>query len=193
MIKLFVLSALIPLLISQPVVVQDSSDTQTQVQVEPKELDSRAQILSTYLAKHNSPLQYHSQDFIEAADTYELDWKLVPAIAGVESTFGKRIPGGFNGWGWGVYGTRSIYFNSWRDGIFTVSKGLKENYIDDGLTNPYSMNKRYAASPTWGSKVNFFLKDMGEFAKEYKGKSVPLKYQSVDLKTAHSSAKIAYN
>ncbi|MDO8618380.1 MAG: hypothetical protein Q7R49_00380, partial [Candidatus Daviesbacteria bacterium] len=73
------------------------------VEVQSKQLDDKAEILSSYLSKHNSPLQYHSQDFIDAAKQYNLDWKLVPAIAGVESTFGKHIPGGYNGWGWGVY------------------------------------------------------------------------------------------
>ncbi len=66
--------------------------------VEAKKLDRKAEILAQYLAKYNSPLQYHAQDFIDAANTYKLDWKLVASIAGVESTFGKFIPGGYNGW-----------------------------------------------------------------------------------------------
>lgn len=129
-----------------------------------KQADPRVLVLRKYFAKFNSPLADHAQDFIDAADTYGLDWKLVPAISGVESTFGKAIPGGYNGWGWGVYGNQALGFTSWRDGIFTVSKGLKEDYIARGLTNPYSMNSRYAASPTWGSRVDFFMKDLNSFA-----------------------------
>jgi len=135
--------------------------------IEKRELDGRAEILSNYLAKYNSPLQYHAQDFIDAADTYKLDWKMLPAIAGVESTFGKFIPGGYNGWGWGVYGTQAIYFTSWRDAIFTISKGLREGYLDKGLTDPYSMNRVYAASPTWGMKVSYFMQDIEKFAAQY--------------------------
>ncbi|MCR4305823.1 MAG: hypothetical protein NUV73_01940 [Candidatus Daviesbacteria bacterium] len=135
--------------------------------IEAKKLDYRAEILSNYLAKYNSPLQYHAQDFIDAADTYQLDWKMMPAIAGVESTFGKFIPGGYNGWGWGVYGTQAIYFTSWRDAIFTISKGLREGYLDKGLTDPYSMNRVYAASPTWGMKVSYFMNDIEKFADSY--------------------------
>ncbi len=131
-----------------------------------KRVDPRAYILKNYLAQFDSPLQNHAQDFIDAADFYQMDWKLVPAIAGVESTFGKRIPGGFNGWGWGVYGTQAIYFTSWTDGIYTVSKGLKENYINKGLTEPFAMNRIYAASPTWGSKVSYFMTQIDKYYRE---------------------------
>lgn len=138
-----------------------------QVEIEAKRLDPQAEILASYLSKYNSPLEYHAQDFIDAAKKYNLDWKLVPAIAGVESTFGKFIPGGYNGWGWGVYGNQALYFDSWREGIFTVSKGLRENYIDKGLTEPYAMNRVYAASFHWGGNVTYFMRDLEKFASEY--------------------------
>jgi|Napbiome12C3dose_1001474.scaffolds.fasta_scaffold00001_229 hypothetical protein len=155
--------------------------------IEKRELDYRAEILSTYLAKYNSPLQYHAQDFIDAADIYKLDWKMLPAIAGVESTFGKFIPGGYNGWGWGVYGTQAIYFTSWRDAIFTISKGLREGYLDKGLTDPYSMNRVYAASPTWGMKVSYFMQDIEKFANDYKANEE----KSVSVGTAPKIAAIS--
>jgi len=136
-------------------------------QIEGKVLDKKATILSLYLAQFDSPLQYHAQDFIDASNTYDLDWKMIPAIAGVESTFGKHIPGGFNAWGWGVYGSQAIYFNSWRDGIFTIAKGLRENYLNRGLKDPYSINRIYAASPHWGGKVSYFMNDLEEFANKY--------------------------
>jgi hypothetical protein len=142
--------------------------------IEAKESDRRIIILRDYFRKYNSPLEASAQDFIEAADTYNLDWKLVPAIAGVESTFGKHLPGGtdprytsYNCWGWGVYGTQALHFKSFRHGIFTVSEGLKKDYIDKGYTNPYSMNRKYAASQTWGTKVSYFLTDIEKFEKNY--------------------------
>lgn len=142
----------------------DEKTTEPAITIESRELDSRAEILAAYFAQYNSPLEYHAQDFIDAADSYNVDWRLVPAISGVESTFGKFIPGGYNAWGWGVYGTHALYFNSWRDGIFTVTEGLKKNYIDKGLTDPYSMNRIYAASPYWGGKVSYFLQNISNFA-----------------------------
>lgn len=144
-------------------VVANTANTQTS-QIEAKKIDRQAKILAQYLARFDSPLQNHAQDFIDAANTYQLDWKLLPAIAGVESTFGKQIPGGFNAWGWGVYGTQAVYFNSWRDGIFTIAKGLRENYLNKGLTDPFSINRVYAASPYWGGKVSSFMQDLENFA-----------------------------
>lgn len=135
--------------------------------VESRQLDPQAKILTDYFAYYNSPLQYHAQDFIDAAKVYSIDWKLVPAISGVESTFGKHIPGGFNAWGWGVYGNQALGFKSWREGIFTVTKGLRENYINKGLLEPYTMNRVYATSPHWGWKVAYFMNDLENFAAKY--------------------------
>ena len=157
--KLLVLFFLFLIVFSKPVLADGA--------VEAKKLDKQAEVLAAYLKKYDSPLQYHAQDFIDAAKKYNLDWKLVPAIAGVESTFGKQIPGGFNGWGWGVYGTQAIYFDSWTEGIFTVSKGLRENYLDKGYTEPYSINRIYATSPAWGSKVTYFMADLEKFSSQF--------------------------
>ena len=137
------------------------------INIEAKTLDPRAVVLKDYLAKHNSPMQDNAQDFIDAADEYSVDWRLVPAIAGTESTFGKRIPGGFNAYGWGVYGTNRIYFKSWKDGIYVLNKNLKEKYIDRGLTEPYAMNRVYASSKAWGGHVDFFMKDIEKFAQNH--------------------------
>ena len=145
----------------------DAEIKQSEQIVIAKKLDPEAQILQKYLARFDSPLQYAAQDFIDAAKQYNLDWKMLPAIAGVESTFGKQIPGGYNGWGWGVYGTQAIYFSSWREAIFTIAKGLRENYINKGYTEPYSINRIYATSPTWGPKVSYFMQDMEKFEKSY--------------------------
>lgn len=166
MIKILLLglTILISILTSQPVLAESSQTN-----------DPRSKILQAYFAKYKSPLVDEAPNFIEAADKYDLDWKLVPSITGVESTFGKHIPGGsdpkytsYNGWGWGVYGTQAIYFKSWREGIFTVSEGLRQNYLNKGLVNPYEINRIYAASPSWGAHVSYFLNDLDRFDQEYR-------------------------
>lgn len=139
-------------------------------------VDKRAKILEAYLDKYNSPLKSEAKTFIDAADEYKIDWKLVPAIAGVESTFGKFTPGAvsypsYNGWGWGVYGNQALYFRSWREGIYTVSEGLRLHYYNQGLTNPYSINRIYAESPFWGAKVAYFISDLEKFEKDYLNKT----------------------
>lgn len=196
--KLLVLLLLLITLTSKPVLAKKEAEVIVPEQVNPvnggveaKKLDSQAKILSAYFAKYDSPLQNHSQDFIDAAKKYNLDWRLVAAISGVESTFGKAIPGGYNGWGWGVYGNQAIYFNSWTEAIFTISKGIRENYIDKGLTEPYAINRIYAASPTWGSRVSYFMEDIEKFASHFEGKQTDLPEIQSNPQIAAISATLA--
>ncbi len=128
--------------------------------------DSRVKILKAFLAKQDSPLTSFAPKFVEYADVFNLDWKLVAAISGLESTFGKEIPyNSYNGWGWGIYGNNVIYFSSWDEGIKTVSEGLRENYIDKwGAKDIYEIGRLYAASPTWAVRVSFIMEKIQEFA-----------------------------
>lgn len=167
----------------------------SQIAIQSKHLDPRAQILEAYLAKHNSPAVNYSQDFIDAADKYSIDWKLVPAISGVESTFCQFIPGGqdpnyssYNCWGWGVYGNQTHKFNSFKDGIYTVSQGLRERYINQGLTNPYAINHIYASSPTWGSRVSYFISDLSQFERQYEANHP--QFQTTTTTTSSSQLNI---
>ncbi len=191
--RIILLSVLISFLLIHPLNQESALQPVKQPEkVEAKTLDPRAQILKNYLAKYDSPLETHAQDFVDAADKYQIDWKLVPAIAGVESTFGKNIPGGYNGWGWGVYGDQALYFKSWRDGIFTVSAGLKENYVNKGLDNPYEMNQVYAASPAWGAHVSYFLADLDQYAKNYSKNRSVTPVLNKEPKTAGTSAQLSF-
>lgn len=118
--------------------------------------DYRVKILEKYLTQYDSPLTSNAKDFVYYADKYDLDWRLVAAISGVESTYGKEIPPySYNGWGWGVYGTHVIRFSSWKEGIATVSQGLREKYINQwGGDNIYEIGANYASSPHWANSVN---------------------------------------
>lgn len=129
--------------------------------------DDRALKLKAYLAALDSPMEDSAGHFVSEADRLNLDWKLVAAIAGVESTFGKHIPtNSYNGWGWGVFtgAQDGVHFADWNDGITKVSEGLRYNYVDKGATSVEQMGRIYAASPAWSWKVNFFLKNIEEFA-----------------------------
>ncbi|MBI2049543.1 glucosaminidase domain-containing protein [Candidatus Roizmanbacteria bacterium] len=127
--------------------------------------DNRAKILREFLEQYNSPLVPYAENFVEYADKFSLDWKLVAAISGVESTFGKQIPyNSYNGWGWGIYGDNIIRFASWDEGIRTVSQGLRENYMDKwGARDVYQIGRFYAASPTWASRVTYFMERIEEY------------------------------
>ncbi len=128
--------------------------------------DTRALFLRAFLKSYDSPMAGVSEAFVAEADKHGLDWKLVAAIAGTESTFGKHVPAGsYNAWGWGIpTGAQSgIAFETWEDGIATVSEGLKTRYIDRGAETIETIGRIYAASPRWAGNVRFFLAKMEAF------------------------------
>jgi len=128
--------------------------------------DRRVDRLAAYLASQHSPLAKDAAHFVAEADRFNLDWRLVAAISGVESTFGKHIPrGSFNAWGWGVFtgAQDGVHFKDWKEGITRVSEGLRTNYVDRGTQTIEQIGRIYAASPAWPWKVRFFLTQIEEF------------------------------
>lgn len=123
--------------------------------VEAESFDYRTENLRRFLQKHGSPLAPFSQDFVTYADIYGLDYRLVPSISGVESTFGKQIPfNSYNAYGW-ANGNHA--FKSWPESIDTVSKTLRFKYIDRGAVSVAQIARRYAPpSSSWGGKVKYF-------------------------------------
>ncbi len=128
--------------------------------------DNRVKILQGFLKEQNSPLAPFAADFVRDADKYNLDWKLVAAISGVESSFGLAIPtNSYNGWGWGVYGDNVIRFASWNEGIDTISQGLRERYINQwGGKDIYQIGRMYASSPAWAGHVEYYMNKIQDFA-----------------------------
>lgn len=152
-----------PVLATRVDIAEASAHTNIAVKIE----DSRVKKLKSYLKTHDSPLVDEADHFVTEADRLGLDWKLVAAISGVESTFGKRIPrNSYNGWGWAIYTGQSDgkHFVDWKDGITQVSEGLRYKYIDRGAVSIEQIGRIYAASPTWSQKVHFFLNKIENFS-----------------------------
>lgn len=141
--------------------VQKEAGSAGELAVLPKIMpDKRIETLRSYLATHNSPLVPEAKYFVKEADRLGLDWRLVAAIAGTESTFGKHIPqASYNGWGWGIPtgASSGIAFTNWKHAITTVSVGLRYNYVDRGARTVDQMGKKYAASPAWSTHVKYFM------------------------------------
>ena len=120
-------------------------------------LDYRRLQLYQFLKEEDSLLVNFSDDFIDAADIWGIDWRLVPAIAGLESSFAKRmVPGTYNAYGWagGYFG-----FRSWDDSINHVSRKLSENYYSRGLNTPERIGPVYAPpNPNWGNLIASIMK-----------------------------------
>ena len=128
-----------------------------------KASDARPVLVENFLQENGSPMTGYGKTFIAAADKYDLDWRLLPAIAFQESTLGKNtIFGSFNAFGWGVLdnSTVGMSFVSWDEAIFTVAKGLREDYYNSGLTTPETINPRYAGDKNWNVKVKHAMDEL---------------------------------
>ncbi|HEX7042283.1 MAG TPA: hypothetical protein VF189_03455, partial [Patescibacteria group bacterium] len=107
--------------------------------------DTRVDILQEYLQQYDSPLAPYAQTFVSQADTYNLDWRLVAAIAGRESSFAKAEPC-INAWGYGIYGNQTRCFDSYDEAIRIISKDLREKYMNLwGAQSVWEIGKLYAA------------------------------------------------
>lgn len=168
--KTFWISIIVSIVLSLPIsasAVELESDSAAKLSVHELNRDTRAAKLQSFLTSHNSPLASAADVFVREADEHNLDWRLVTAIAGTESTFGKHIPqGSFNAWGWGIpTGTQSgIGFKNWEHGITTVSEGLAKNYFGRGAKTIYDVGRIYAANGiSWGNHVLFFMNKIDSF------------------------------
>lgn len=122
--------------------------------------DARPGILRQYLSYYNSPLTSYADKIVQLADQYGIDYRFIPAIAQQESNLCRIIPPeSYNCWGWGITSVSSLGFDSYEDGIETVTKGLKKNYIDEGLVTPDQIMTKYTPSSngSWANGVNEFM------------------------------------
>jgi hypothetical protein len=125
--------------------------------------DARPVIIRQYLEKHRSPLVPQADYFFEIAKKYNLDYRLLVAIAQQESNLGKKIPEGtYNAWGWGIHSRGTLGFSSWEEGIETVARGLREDYLNKGFVGLEQIAARYAppSKEAWAFGVNQFMEEM---------------------------------
>ncbi|MEA2020299.1 MAG: hypothetical protein U9M98_01020 [Patescibacteria group bacterium] len=126
--------------------------------------DIRIETLEEFLDSYNSPMASEAETFVEVADKYNLDWRFLPAITGMESIFGKRVASNsYNPFGWGG---GYIKFNSWEQAINTVGKSLGERSAENNRYGPEAWAPIYCPpnAHNWTTGVRYF---MGEIEKEY--------------------------
>lgn len=119
--------------------------------------DLRREQMRAILTKYNSPMIGLEDKLITTAEKYGLDWTLMAAIAGTESSFAKRMPANCNNpYGWGIYGDNKICFASLEDAIETVASGLAKKYNTTSLeTIARTYNK--VSTEGWISHTRFFM------------------------------------
>lgn len=117
--------------------------------------DPRLASLERFFQKASCPAVEFVSDFVETADTYALDWRLLPSISYVESTGGKAaLNNNLFGWDSG-----RAQFSSFADGIREVGyqlshSALYRNKNTDGILATYNSNAEYAA------KVKFVMRSI---------------------------------
>lgn len=128
--------------------------------------DSRAAIVTRFLARHDSPLtphHYYGTKLVEIADTYNLDFRLLPAIMMQESNLCKRIPEGtHNCLGFGIHSRGTLGFDTYEAGFERAAREIKANYVDIGLTTPEQIMRKYTPSSegSWANSVNQWMAEM---------------------------------
>lgn len=164
--KILVLIAIVSILLVPPqaqaseIHSEASAQLVSNIPVKTNALDMRVKALKNVFARHNSPLVDEAANYVKYADMYGVDWKLLPAISGLESSFGLHLhSGSHNAYGWG--GGR-IYFETWEDGIRVITKALHERYGVGEEADPWSIGPTYAESTTWAVRVNRFMNEINE-------------------------------
>lgn len=131
-------------------------------------LDPRILAMNKFLKDYHSPMAKSADTFIEEADKYGLDWRLVASISGVESAFGNLIPkGSNNAWGWrGINSNEKGWsiFSSWDEAIKHITQRLAEGYGTD-LTS-FDIEPTYCPpcgenpDHLWANGVNHFMNQL---------------------------------
>lgn len=127
-----------------------------------KNPDQRMVTLQNFFNQKRSPLASSSQTFIQIADKYKLDWRLLPSIAGVESGF--ETAGNIydhNAWGYMCNGS-PCYFKSYQDAIETVAKTISINrayaqYRKSGSISDLAITYNSVSPEDWTNKLNYFM------------------------------------
>ncbi len=124
----------------------------------------KRKVITEVLKRNNSPMIGSVDAFIQTCMTQRLDCYLLPSMSGVESTFGQFImPGTNNAFGWG---RGLIKFDSFGEGIETVGRGLRENYINKGAVSIDQIGSIYCEGNTWSTSVKHFMKLFAEEEKK---------------------------
>jgi len=115
--------------------------------------DPRLHALLSFFGKAGCPAQKYSNVFLEAADDYDLDWRLLPSISFVESTGGKSARNN-NIFGWD---SGNAQFSSPSAGIHKVGYTLTHSgrYKDKELDELLAI---YNPGAEYGRKVKSVMR-----------------------------------
>jgi hypothetical protein len=108
--------------------------------------DPRFEPLKRFFEKTACPAVKYTKAFLEAADRYALDWRLLPSISFIESTGGKAaINNNLFGWDSGRAQFKSAIAGIHEVGYRLAYSALYRDKDTDGILATYNPNAEYAA------------------------------------------------
>jgi|GEM_PF-3109557 len=129
---------------------------------------SESELIDQYLLSKNSPMVGEGANFVRFGEEWGVPPRLMVAMAGAESNFGKvgYAVGTFNAVGLGVHEGRS--YPNWEEGIEDMAWVLRHYYLDEGRVNPLEIQNKWAprcvdgnaCHNSWADNVNYFLNEM---------------------------------
>lgn len=121
-------------------------------------VDARLVRLQQFFEARDCPLREVAADFLQAADRYALDWRLLPSISMIESSGGKDFRNN-NVFGWD---TPLQSFSSVREGIHYVAAQLarSDRYKNKSLDGKL---RTYNPNPEYSGKVKAVMQALGPY------------------------------
>lgn len=119
--------------------------------------------IDRYLTGKHSPMAGTGAAFASYARDYEIDPRLVVAISGAETTFGKHVCAENNAWNWFHHRTcPQSPFAGYPEGAERVTKFLRLNYLNKGYDSIELIQHKYCASgcTNWIPLVTDFFNEM---------------------------------
>jgi len=131
---------------------------------EKEDLKEKADTIDTFLESRDSVLAGYGSKFVEEARKNDIDWRLLVAITGRETTFGRNMcknpkaPNNPFGWGSCKFGFKSI-----DESIEKVSESLGGNNENtahhyDGKTTTQILRKYNSVIPNYPKEVIKIMK-----------------------------------
>jgi hypothetical protein len=117
--------------------------------------DPRLENLRKFFQKGGCPAQHLAEVFLEAADAYELDWRLLPSLSFIETTGGKTARNN-NLFGWD---SGRAKFESVSAGIHTVGYRLANSEVYRGKKLE-TMLAIYNPNPDYGRAVKAVMRSI---------------------------------
>ncbi len=119
--------------------------------------DRRYDKLENFFRSFGCPAPYYARDYVDAADTFEIDYRLLPAISLVESTCGLHQRHN-NRWGWDSARTP---FASVKEGLRYITRQLAHGRFYKNKTLAQKIHT-YNPDPRYERKIEMLMRKIDD-------------------------------